>query len=191
MPRPDARTERRLSAFARELEEALGGQLVSVVLHGSAAGEEWVAGRSDLNIAIVVPRVTAEVLEALAPVVGRWRRHGFGTRGHRHAVPVRPARSPAQAYGIGLIHGMGGSAGVGVLPLAAIPDRPVAVMALLLFAACTAISMAVASTTFGYTVSRNAVQARFATVAPALGALSLAFGAWYALGAVKAVPYVF
>src|SRR5438067_2234395 len=42
----------------------------------------------------------------------RWRRHGFGTRGHRHAVPVRPARSPAQAYGIGLIHGMGGSAGV-------------------------------------------------------------------------------
>ena len=81
MPRPDARTERRLSAFARELEEALGGQLVCLVLHGSAAGEEWVAGRSDLNIAIVVPRVTAEVLEALAPVVGRWRRHGF-------AVPV-------------------------------------------------------------------------------------------------------
>ena len=81
MPGPDARTERRLSAFAREVEEALGRQLVCLVLHGSAAGEEWVAGRSDLNTAIVVPRVTAEVLEALVPVVGRWRRHGF-------AVPV-------------------------------------------------------------------------------------------------------
>src|SRR5437870_6808274 len=81
MPGPDPRTERRISAFAREVEEALGGRLVCLVLHGSAAGEEWVAGRSDLNTAIVVPRVTAEVLEALVPVVGRWRRHGF-------AVPV-------------------------------------------------------------------------------------------------------
>jgi hypothetical protein len=32
---------------------------------------------------------------------------------------------------------------------------------------------------------------RFVTVAPALGVLSLAFGAWYALGALEAVPYVF
>ena len=119
----------------------------------------------------------------------RWRRHGFGLRaGHRHAR-ARPARSPAQAYGIGLVHGMGGSAGVGLLLLAGIPDRPVAVVALLLFAACSALSMAAASTTFGYTLSRGAVLARFATVAPALGALSLAFGAWYALGAVHAVPY--
>jgi hypothetical protein len=81
MPRPDSRTERRLGAFAREVEEALGGELVCLVLHGSATGEEWVAGRSDLNTAIVVRRVTTEVLEALVALVGRWRRHGF-------AVPV-------------------------------------------------------------------------------------------------------
>jgi hypothetical protein len=110
-----------------------------------------------------------------------------GRRGrHQH---VRPARSPLQAYGIGLVHGMGGSAGVGILLLAGIPDRPVALVALVLFAACTAVSMAVASTTFGYTLSRGPVLARFGTVAPALGALSLAFGAWYALGALHAVPY--
>src|SRR5262245_51775621 len=77
MPRPDPRTEQRLSAFARDVEQALGGQLVSLVLHGSAAGEEWVGGRSDVNTAIVVPRVTVAVLEALVPVVGRWRRQGF------------------------------------------------------------------------------------------------------------------
>ncbi len=109
---------------------------------------------------------------------------------HPGHAGARPARSPLQAYGIGLVHGMGGSAGVGILLLAGIPDRAVALIALLLFAVCTAVSMAVASTTFGYTLSRGPVLARFATLAPALGALSLAFGAWYALGAVHAVPYV-
>jgi hypothetical protein len=29
------------------------------------------------------------------------------------------------------------------------------------------------------------------TLAPAMGALSLAFGVWYSLGALNAVPYVF
>jgi hypothetical protein len=77
MPRPDARTEQRLSAFAREVEGALAGQLVCLVLHGSAAGEDWIGGRSDVNTAIVVPRVTVAVLEALVPLVGRWRRQGF------------------------------------------------------------------------------------------------------------------
>jgi hypothetical protein len=36
-----------------------------------------VTGRSDVNTAIVVPRVTLEVLEALAPLVARWRARGF------------------------------------------------------------------------------------------------------------------
>jgi hypothetical protein len=130
------------------------------------------------------------VIMALAiRLLVRWRRYGFGP--HRHDRPLPPARSPLQAYGIGLVHGMGGSAGVGILLLAGIPDRPIALLALLLFAGCTALSMAIASTTFGFTLSRDAVLARFATVAPALGGLSLAFGAWYALGAVNAVPYVF
>ncbi|MFL5895289.1 MAG: hypothetical protein ACJ76Z_09255, partial [Thermoleophilaceae bacterium] len=90
---------------------------------------------------------------------------------------------------IGLVHGMGGSAGVGVLLLAAIPDHVEAVAALALFAVFTAISMALASTTFGYALSRPRVVARFARLAPALGMLSLAFGIWYSLGAAGAVPY--
>jgi hypothetical protein len=32
---------------------------------------------------------------------------------------------------------------------------------------------------------------RLAAVTPALGFASFAFGAWYALGAMQAVPYVF
>src|SRR5919202_6906429 len=62
--------------------------------------------------------------------------------GHTHGGARRRARSALQAYGIGLIHGTGGSAGVGVLLLATIHDRRLAVVALALFALCTASSMA-------------------------------------------------
>jgi cytochrome c biogenesis protein CcdA len=118
----------------------------------------------------------------------RWRQGAFRDGpGHRHSH----GRTPLQAYGIGLIHGMGGSAGVGVLLLAAIPDRAEAVVALALFAAFTAVSMALASSTFGYALTREPVLKRFATLAPALGAMSLAFGLWYSLGALNAVPYFF
>jgi cytochrome c biogenesis protein CcdA len=118
----------------------------------------------------------------------RWHDGAFRSGpGHRHSH----GRSPLQAYGIGLVHGMGGSAGVGVLLLAAIPDRVEAVVALALFAAFTAVSMAFASSTFGYALTRPPVLRRFATLAPALGALSLVFGVWYSLGALNAVPYVF
>ncbi len=120
----------------------------------------------------------------------RWRRGELHTHEREHTA-ARRARTPLQAYGIGLVHGMGGSAGVGVLLLAAIPDHAVAIAALLMFALFTAVSMALASTTFGWTLSRGPVLARFVSVAPALGALSLAFGAWYSLGALNAVPYYF
>jgi High-affinity nickel-transport protein len=115
----------------------------------------------------------------------RWRESRHGSH-HVHA-----ARSPLQAYGIGLVHGIGGSAGVGVLLLASIPDHVEAVVALGLFASFTAVSMSLASSSFGWVLSRGAVQRSYLSVAPALGALSLAFGVWYALGAVQAVPYVF
>jgi High-affinity nickel-transport protein len=127
------------------------------------------------------------VIVALAArLLLRWRESRRGTHRHLHA-----ARSPLQAYGIGLVHGIGGSAGVGVLLLASIPDHVEAVAALGLFAAFTAVSMSLASTSFGWVLSRGAVQRSFVSVAPALGALSLAFGVWYSLGAVQAVPYVF
>ena len=110
---------------------------------------------------------------------------------HSHAHAETLGRSPWQAYGIGLVHGIGGSAGVGVLLLAAIPDRAVGVAALLLFALFTAVSMALASTTFGLALSRGPVRRRFSALAPVLGMASLVFGAWYAFAAVGTVPYAF
>jgi ABC-type nickel/cobalt efflux system permease component RcnA len=107
---------------------------------------------------------------------------------HAHRPEQRLGRSPAGAFGIGLVHGMGGSAGLGVLLLATLPDRAVAVCALVVLALGTAASMAALSSAFGYAITRGPVLGRMPALAPAMGVLTLAFGAWYALGAVGAVP---
>jgi ABC-type nickel/cobalt efflux system permease component RcnA len=137
----------------------------------------------------------------------RWRRglfhvhvhaHGEGVHAHGHDHDGDPhphraprARSRMQAYGIGLVHGMGGSAGVGVLLLATIHSHVVGVIALGLFAFFTAVSMAILSTGFGLTLASRPAQRSFARVAPVLGVVSFAFGAWYALGAQNLLPYYF
>jgi hypothetical protein len=77
MPTLDPRAEQQLETYAAEVMQALGDAAVGVVLYGSAAGTDWVAGRSDINTAIVVRRAAVASLEALAPVVARWRRKGF------------------------------------------------------------------------------------------------------------------
>jgi ABC-type nickel/cobalt efflux system permease component RcnA len=115
--------------------------------------------------------------------------HGHMHDGNRHPHRAVPARRPAQAFAIGVVHGMGGSAGVGVLLLASIHNHLLAVGALAIFAACTALSMAVLSTGFGRALGSTPIRASFDRLAPALALLSLAFGAWYALGALDLAPY--
>lgn len=140
----------------------------------------------------------------------RWRRDGFHAHDHEHAgrrhthlhphgKPARtddhhhqpPLRSIRGSFGVGLLHGVGGSAGIGVILLAAIPDHSLGISALLIFAAFTAVSMGVASSLFGRALSQRRMQRRFNIAAPAVGVFNLGFGAWYALGAAGAVPYLF
>lgn len=118
----------------------------------------------------------------------RWRRGLYHESARRAAVPTRTG---LQAYGIGLVHGIGGTAGVGLLLLATIDSKVVAIAALAIFALCTAVSMTLLSTGFGLALSRGAARRSLHRLAPALGAASLAFGVWYALGAQGVVPYVF
>jgi hypothetical protein len=126
-------------------------------------------------------------------LLNRWRLGRFHVQVHEHDGERHShgARTPLQAYVIGLVHGIGGSAGVGVLLLASIPDRALAIVSLGVFAFFTAVSMSLLSSGFGLTLSRPRVRRSFAHVAPALGVVSLAFGVWYALGAQSLVPYVF
>jgi hypothetical protein len=77
MPAADARLERDLAGFVSDVERALGDDLLAVHLYGSAATDEWVRGRSDVNTVIVVRAVTSRVLDGLAACLGRWRRRSF------------------------------------------------------------------------------------------------------------------
>ncbi len=117
----------------------------------------------------------------------RWRRGVY----HHASLHTHATRTGLQAYGIGLVHGMGGTAGVGLLLLAAIQSCVLAIAALAVYASCTAVSMAALSTGFGLALASAPVRRSFHVLAPALGAASLAFGVWYALGAQGLVPYVF
>ncbi len=105
---------------------------------------------------------------------------------HEHGHEVR---TPLGAFGIGLVHGLGGSAGVGVLLLAAIPSTALALVSLVVLALFTAVSMTMVTTGFGATL--GARQGALVAAAPVLGVASLAFGCWYAAAAWSLMPYPF
>lgn len=107
---------------------------------------------------------------------------------HKHAEEM--GRTPLAALGIGLVHGVGGSAGAGLLLISAMPGKAEAVVALFLFAAGTAVSMAVASSAFGGVLGRERLRRRLESLVPVFGTFGLLFGVWYALGALESVPYV-
>ena len=130
----------------------------------------------------------------------RWRRgvththvhtHVHGHVDDHHGHGHEPARrTPLGAYTIGLVHGAGGTAGVGLLLLARIQNRAVAVASLVVFALCTAASMSLVSAGWGKALGHSAARRSLHRVTPALGVASLAFGVWYALGALTLVPYM-
>jgi len=121
----------------------------------------------------------------------RWRHGAFATTSFGADEHVHRVRSPLGAFGVGLVHGMGGSAGVGVLLLAAIPSRSLALVALVVLAVFTAVSMTIVTTGFGAALSTRRVSGAVATAAPALALSSLAFGLWYAAAAWSLAPYPF
>jgi ABC-type nickel/cobalt efflux system permease component RcnA len=123
----------------------------------------------------------------------RWHSHPHAHAGvHAHAIDHEHphaellGRSPLTAYGIGLIHGMGGSAGVTLLLIAAIPGRVEASLALGVFALATAVSMSALSAGFGRLIASRALSDRLEHAVPLLGLFSLAFGVYYALAALAA-----
>jgi hypothetical protein len=115
-------------------------------------------------------------------LIVRWQRGDFRSGSHTHNV-----RTPLQAFLVGLVHGVGGSAGVGLLLIATIDSHVYGVIALALLASFTAVSMTLVTAGFGSALAR----APLARIAPALGFAGIAFGVWYALGALELAPYVF
>jgi hypothetical protein len=70
-------------------------------------------------------------------------------------------------------------------------EKAQATGALLLFASGTAVSMALLSTAFGLVIAGGPIARNFERVAPVVGVLSMAFGAWYAIGVLGVVVYPF
>ena len=118
----------------------------------------------------------------------RWRRGELSFHAHPRAHDARTRRG---AFAIGLMHGMGGSAGVGVLVVASVRSTGIALTSLAVLAVFTAVSMTVLSSGLGSMLASRPARAAFGAVAPALGGASLAFGIWYATAAWNLTPYSF
>ena len=118
----------------------------------------------------------------------RWHHGELRFHAHPHAHGARTRRG---AFAVGLMHGVGGSAGVGVLVLASVRSTGLAVISLVLLAAFTAVSMSLLSSGFGSMLASRPARAAVGGVAPALGGASLAFGVWYATAAWSLAPYPF
>jgi high-affinity nickel-transport protein len=104
-------------------------------------------------------------------------------RPHRHDVDDLglPGRPPTfRAFGVGLVHGLAGSAAVALLVLATIEDPRWACAYLLVFGLGTLLGMAAISTGFAFPVALASERWPGARrmIRLSTGALSLVFGAW-------------
>ncbi len=196
-----AGTQERATRAAARLGAAWGaGHATTLLLFGlpvvllRAYLPHSVESAAEALIGVVIVGLAARLLL-------RWRRGAFHTHAHEHSGPRHVhvhshaedaghehrhvVRSPAQAFSIGLLHGTAGSAGVAVLIVAAVPSRPLAVAALVVLAAGTALSMTLLSAGVGRLLTGTAARRTLATSIPALGSAACAFGVWYAVTALQ------
>ena len=89
-------------------------------------------------------------------------------------------RTPQQALGIGLLHGLAGTGAVALLLIAALPGKVEAAAALAVFAPMSAVSMTLCTAAFAWLLTRRLIDPLYRTVLiPAFGIFGLLFGAWY------------
>jgi hypothetical protein len=85
------------SEISSDYRKIFGDELISIILYGSGAGEDYVAGKSDLNFLITLTDKGIEGLGLAMETVGRWRKRNvaiplFMTReyvaGAQDAYPI-------------------------------------------------------------------------------------------------------
>lgn len=149
----------------------------------------WLESGAEKAVGVVI------LLLALRVMV-KWLRGDYRSDAHGHDAPAHPARrhlfrggpdhthptvrSPAQAFGIGMLHGLAGTGAVVLLLIAALPTRLEALAALAVFAPMSVVSMAACTGIFAWVLTRRRIEPLYRTVLiPALGAFGLVFGLWY------------
>ncbi len=75
----DAKSERAVAGIAEELRALFGAELVSAAVYGSAANRDFVPGRSDINVIVVLDRLSMAPLRALRERLPQWRQQGIAT----------------------------------------------------------------------------------------------------------------
>jgi ABC-type nickel/cobalt efflux system permease component RcnA len=116
-----------------------------------------------------------EAGDVAAGTAHRHLRHG-DRPDHRHVH----VRTPQQAFGIGVLHGLAGTGAVVLVLIAALPTRLEAAAALAVFAPMSLASMAALTGVFAWILTRRVLEPVYRRVLiPALGLFGFLFGLWY------------
>lgn len=69
-------TQRLLQSYVKEVKSAFGDQLEGLLIYGSAVRGEFLPGRSNLNVLLVVTGYDAAMLKRYEPLHKRWSKEG-------------------------------------------------------------------------------------------------------------------
>lgn len=111
-----------LETLASALDRALGPSLVSLVLYGSAARGDFVDGRSDVNLLLILADTAGETLKSIGPPVHAWVKTGhpppliFSERGWRASTDVFPIEIEDMRQAHRLVRGRDSFAGLETRP---------------------------------------------------------------------------
>ena len=145
----------------------------------------WLESGAEKAVGVVILVLAARVIWKWARGDYRAGKHDHDGQGHRHlhrgdGHEHASVRTPAQAFGIGVVHGLAGTGAVVLLLLAALPTQLEAAAALAVFAPMSIVSMAACTTAFAWVLTRPLVEPVYrAVLIPALGMFGLFFGLWY------------
>ncbi len=147
----------------------------------------WLETGAERAVGVVILLLAARVIYKWVRGDFRAGAHQHDRRAHRHLRhgaarehPHRHVRSPRQALGIGLLHGLAGTGAVVVLLIAALPGQIEAAAALAVFAPMSIVSMALCTSVFAWVLTRPIVEPVYRTVLiPAMGLFGVMFGMWY------------
>ena len=70
-------TQKLLQVYSKDVKGVYGDQLEGLILYGSAVRGEFMPGRSNLNLLLVVTGYDAAMLKRYEPVHKRWSKEGI------------------------------------------------------------------------------------------------------------------
>ena len=149
----------------------------------------WLESGAEKAVGVVIGVLAGRVLWKWVRGDYRLDRHRHHPRddgAHRHLHRAgeghdhQQVRTPRQAFGIGLLHGLAGTGAVVLLLIAALPTRLEAAAALAVFAPMSIVSMAALTGVFAWVLTRPVIEPLYRRILiPVLGVFGLAFGLWY------------